>query len=213
MNSYFRICLGRALGSLVSISIAVVMAPIHSTWAAPPAPTKKEVTQTGSSTPSKAIDEKVSRAVALWNRGGVDDLKESFRLNQEAAETKDSRAEYNLGVMYMTGKGAQKDDKQAVYWFRRAANRGHTLAQFNLAVSLQNGDGLPADATEAVNWYRAASKGGHSVATYNVGVAYSKGVGIAKNDTTAFSYFKQAAEQGYGRAKYSLGMMYLLRLP
>ena len=154
-------------------------------------------------------DAKVSRAVLLWKKGGINDLKEAYRLLHEAAKENNPDAEYNLGIMHMNGQGVSKSDSEAVYWFRRAAAAGHTLAQYNLAVTLSSEEKFSGNDAEAVRWYRAAADGGHIIATYNLGVMYVEGRGVAKDDAMAILYFRRAANQGHARGKYSLGMMYL----
>ncbi len=53
---------------------------------------------------------------------------------QKAAEQGDAMAQFNLGVMYNTGRGVAQDYKQAVAWFRKAAEQGDAMAQFNLGL-------------------------------------------------------------------------------
>ena len=47
----------------------------------------------------------------------------------KAAEQGHASAQYNLGVMYDTGKGALQDYKEAVKWYTKAAEQGHANAQ------------------------------------------------------------------------------------
>lgn len=41
-----------------------------------------------------------------------------------AAEQGDYTVQYNLGVMYSTGRDAAKDEQQAVHWFIKSAEQG-----------------------------------------------------------------------------------------
>jgi len=52
-----------------------------------------------------------------------------FRL---AAEQGLARAQTNLGVMYLKGRGVPKNDETAVKWFRLAAGQGDARAQTGL---------------------------------------------------------------------------------
>tara|TARA_R110000765_G_scaffold324976_2_gene416497 strand:+ start:916 stop:1131 length:216 start_codon:yes stop_codon:yes gene_type:complete len=49
-----------------------------------------------------------------------------------AAEQGDADAQYNLGIMYDTGRGVPENDAEAVRWYRLAAEQGDANAQFNL---------------------------------------------------------------------------------
>ena len=41
-------------------------------------------------------------------------------------------AQNNLGAMYFTGEGVDRDEKKAVEWFKKAAAQGNEEAQANL---------------------------------------------------------------------------------
>jgi TPR repeat protein len=77
-------------------------------------------------------------------------------------------AQNNLGAMYVNGKGASKDDKQAVYWYQKAAAQENTGAQYNLGVMYTNGKGVSKDAKQAVYWYQKAAEQGYAGAQYNL---------------------------------------------
>jgi TPR repeat protein len=47
------------------------------------------------------------------------------------AEQGDVLAQYNLGIVYDTGKGVPQDYTEAVRWYRLAAEQGHASAQYN----------------------------------------------------------------------------------
>ena len=84
-------------------------------------------------------------AVDAYNAGN---MQEAFRLFKELAEQGNVDAQYNLGVMYETGKGVPEDDKEAVVWFRKAAEQGFTNAQYNLGWMYAHGKGVPVDARD-----------------------------------------------------------------
>ena len=71
------------------------------------------------------------------------------------AEAGVADAQYNLGVMYATGRGVTQDYAEAVRWYRLAAGQGDADAQYNLGVMYANGRGVSQDAAEAVRWYQA----------------------------------------------------------
>ena len=82
----------------------------------------------------------------------------------KAADKGDADAQKNLGVMYKSGTGVEKDLVEAVKWFRKAADRGNVSAQFALGLMYANGEGLEPDLTEAVKWYRKAADQGNTFA-------------------------------------------------
>lgn len=58
-------------------------------------------------------------------------LKE-FRTLAEQGEV---NAQYYLGMMYASGRGA-KDPRQAIIWFRKAAEQDYLPAQYNLGLAV-----------------------------------------------------------------------------
>jgi TPR repeat protein len=66
-------------------------------------------------------------------------------------------AEFNLGVMYLTGRRIEQDDEEALRWFRRAAGHGHTGAIFNLGFMYLEGRNVDQDDVEAQKWFILAT--------------------------------------------------------
>jgi uncharacterized protein len=58
------------------------------------------------------------------------------------ANTGDAEAQYQLGKMYSSGEGVERDPDRAFAWFQKAAHQGNTQAMYALAVSYYNGDVL-----------------------------------------------------------------------
>jgi len=50
------------------------------------------------------------------------------------AERGDPIAQYNLGIMFLQGKGVTKDNAAAVKWLKKAADQGNSDAQSSLAI-------------------------------------------------------------------------------
>ena len=61
---------------------------------------------------------------------------------REKAEKGDAIAQFNLGLVYVKGRGVPKDEAEAVKWFRKAADQGDAQAQFNLGVTYAKGRGV-----------------------------------------------------------------------
>ena len=66
------------------------------------------------------------------------DYKTAHRLWLSLAEQGDASAQYNLGQMYVQGKGVPQDYKEAVKWFRLSAEQGDADAQNNLGNALRD---------------------------------------------------------------------------
>jgi TPR repeat protein len=80
---------------------------------------------------------------------------------QTDAEQGNIETQYQLGLMYLKGKGVRQSLVQATQWFRTAAECGHADAQYHLGMSYEKGEGLPQDMTQALKWYQKAANQGH----------------------------------------------------
>jgi TPR repeat protein len=76
-----------------------------------------------------------------------------------AAEAGNETAEFNLGVMYLTGRRIEQDAEEALRWFKRAAARGHTGAKFNFSFMYTEGRTVDQDDVEAQKWFILAAAG------------------------------------------------------
>ncbi len=76
------------------------------------------------------------------------------------AEKGDSRAQYNLGLMYYDGQGVPQDYAQAANWFERSAQQDYVKAQHNLGAMYGAGKGVKRDHVVAYKWLNVcAAKG------------------------------------------------------
>lgn len=77
---------------------------------------------------------------------------------RKAAELENSRACYNLGAYYATGRGVPQDEGLARKWYERAAAAGHGRASATLGVMT-----LETDAEAAEGWFERAEELGFDV--------------------------------------------------
>ncbi|MBQ26536.1 MAG: hypothetical protein CMH81_00110 [Nitrospiraceae bacterium] len=128
--------------------------------------------------------------VDAYNRTDYVMAIQKFR---QAAETGDTKAQFNLGLMYEDGNGVPQDVEVAVRWYHQAAKAGYALAQVNLGLMYEEGRGVLQDVKAAVYWYRQAAEAGYVLAQYNLGVMYANGQGVPRDYVLAHKCFSLAA--------------------
>ncbi|HTB98704.1 MAG TPA: tetratricopeptide repeat protein [Terracidiphilus sp.] len=124
------------------------------------------------------------------------------------AERGSVKQEIELGADYFVGRGVQRNEQQAAYWYEKAANSGDPRAQKQIGYFYQVGIGVTRDPVRAVQWYQRAAAGGLTSAKVNLGVAYLWGIGVQKNPELATQLFREATDRGNGSAAAYLGDMY-----
>ena len=116
--------------------------------------------------------------------------------------------EIELGAAYFVGRGVERNEKLAAYWYEKAANSGDPVAQKQIGYFYQVGIGVPRDPVRAVRWFERAVSGGLVEAKVNLGVVYLWGFGVRKDLALSAQLFQEAAEKGNGLGACYLGDMY-----
>ncbi|HEY6578654.1 MAG TPA: TetR family transcriptional regulator [Rhizomicrobium sp.] len=127
---------------------------------------------------------------------------------RELAAAADPEAGLLLGLEYLDGSGAPKNDSMAFEWFSRAAARNQPLAQYQLGLMYEDGRGVRPDAAQAFHWFESAALKGNRHAMHSLATAYAEGRGTATNLTEAARWFARAAELGAVNDQFNLGVLY-----
>lgn len=128
----------------------------------------------------------------------------------EMAEKGNKNAQYDVGVIYLYGRGVPKDENKAFEWFNKAAASGYSVAEYAVGRMYYYGQGIAQSGKLAQEWFQKAAEKGNADAQYALGVMYQFGKDVEKNLETAAKWYRSAAESGLAAAQYALGAMYSL---
>lgn len=152
-------------------------------------------------------------------QGDYDTALREFRV---AARDGLDVAQYNLGILYYTGRGLEADHERALHWLEQAAEQGHTQAQFNVGVMYFNGQGIASgwrdiwplslltrsrNRAEAAEWYERAASAGHADAQYYLATMYQQGMGVPEDPVRAHFWAQAARENDHGAARELLASL------
>ena len=144
--------------------------------------------------------------------GGLDgdQPRSPWEILQPRAEKGDIRAQYELGLLYLTSEKRRKPDYGEAYrWLKKAADTGHVPSRYALAGMIERGKGVKQDYRKAAEFYRqAASLGNYADAQFSLGQLYFDGRGVAHDYSAAFDWYTRAANQNHAAAQYLIGSMY-----
>ena len=70
-----------------------------------------------------------------WNAYQNGDFTRALKIWTPLAEKGDTRAQFNIGVMFAEGKGRAQSYKRAMQWWEKAAENGDAEAQHNIAMA------------------------------------------------------------------------------
>lgn len=141
-------------------------------------------------------------ARAMFSMGNIHrmrtDMPGAIRFYKRAADKGMRSAQYNLGVIYATGNGVEKNPEQAFKWYARAAANGHPTAQYNLGIFYRDGRGTTADARKAIEWLAKAAENGNVFAQINLARMFTLGNGVPKNLGRAYTWL-EVTQHPFGR--------------
>lgn len=120
------------------------------------------------------------------------DFETAFHEFSVAANEGLDLAQYNLGILYFTGQGVEKDMDEAFRWTAAAAEQGHVAAQFNLGSLYYSGDGTKVDRDKAVEMFGRAAKAGHGNAALLLANMFADGEHVNKDAVQAHAWASMA---------------------
>ena len=179
----------------------------------------------------------VGLALSLFTLTATGDVWTSLYKEKLAEANKGSpEAQFDVGTMYLNGRGVAADRAKALEWLRQAALQGEPKAVTRLKLMQANearfaktaslaskgdkdslydlgnmhleGVGTNIDVVKAIAAFEESANQGHTKAAYKIGLIFYEGNGIKPNSKHAFKWFRQAANGGYPAAQYYLGKLY-----
>lgn len=108
----------------------------------------------------------------------------------------DPDAQYNLARMYLDGKGAPHDPRQAARWFGLSAQKGQCEAQAMLGAMLFSGDHVPRQAARGLMWLTLAKDSARTEQQIWIGKLYDSAYQQSTEDERALAlvYLKRWLE-------------------
>lgn len=126
----------------------------------------------------------VARANKLFRESQSEEALEILR---QAAQSDDTEAKFQLGLIYYEGEYVPIDLESAREWFEKADLGGHTVAPLYLGTLC---------AREAKKLYKRSAQRGCHIAMARMGNVYLYGVGVQPSLDLALEYFQKAKEAG-----------------
>ena len=133
-----------------------------------------------------------------------------FEELRDIAENKygTAAARFELGMLYLYGRGTPKDEKKAFEWFEKAAVEGHKDAQYLVGAMCFDGIGITSNKIKAYEWFMKSAQQGNVDAQNVLGHMYVSGIGVSKDEKKGFEWLLKCAQQGDIAAQAEIGYMY-----
>ena len=119
----------------------------------------------------------------------------------------DTKAQYNLGIMYREGLGVKKDDVQSLTHFVEAAENGHMLGNYAVGLAFLIGKGSDIDSEAAIHYFTEAALLGHAISPVEIGNLYFRGRLIEKDFVSAHFWWSVAHDRNAPGASKNLDVL------
>jgi TPR repeat protein len=124
------------------------------------------------------------------------DYTKAYQLFQGLAESGDTKAQYDISLMYIQGIGTKQNIEQGLVWLNRAAEKGNIEAMLELGVLYQKIDALENAPQLAFYWFEKAAMAGSAVGQYNLAHSYMDGGQIAVDFPKAYIWMSLSDTTG-----------------
>ena len=140
---------------------------------------------------NRAAQNNFSKALNVKKVATVKGTSQKFRFAQEAAKRGDTRAQFDLAMMYQRGEGVNKNEKLAFKYFHKAARKNHAEAKFQMGLCFAEGRGVKKQSQLARYWFKLAAKAGHPKAmAYLASVEKTVRPQYGQNRRVAFNTYR-----------------------
>jgi len=107
---------------------------------------------------------------------------------KKQAEAGNVDAQSKLGLMYLKGRGVERDTSQGFRWSYKAGLAGSTSAALNLGWAYATGTGVVKSDAAAFDWIRIAALHGEPRAQAALAALYLRGLGVHRDLTMAYAW-------------------------
>ncbi|CAK9114035.1 unnamed protein product [Durusdinium trenchii] len=158
--------------------------------------------------PAKEEAEKTvaeAEAAAYDFGGATEQGLQAAKSLEDQADLGSAESMFQLGVMYVTANGVDKDMSKAFHWIQKAADLEHLEAQNCVGTMLRNGLGVEIRKEEAAQWFEKAGARGHAEAQFNLGEMFWDAE-LPQDLEAAVLLFQKAAQADLDAAQFKLGL-------
>ncbi len=132
----------------------------------------------------------------IYLEGNPPNYPEAKSWLEQAVQRGSADGNADLGWMYETGSGVNRDPAKALSLFNEAAKRGSAEGMYFVGVAYYNGRGVQKNQAAACQWFIRAGSYSHPDGEMQAGFCYYNGIGVEQNHATAFNWFAKAGQAG-----------------
>ena len=125
---------------------------------------------------------------------------EALEMLEKLAQKGDSRAQYEVALMYLQGIGTAVDPTRGGQWMMAAANNGNATAMVEIGGRFETGMNAEKNPILAFTWYRRAAATGDPIGMYKLAMVYESGEGMPQDLPRAYAWYRLSKNAAGKRA-------------
>jgi len=133
---------------------------------------------------------------------------EAVPLLRDRADRDDAKAQGQLAMLYLEGKGVPENTSKAAEWLKKSAEGGYAHSQYMLAWFYYKGTGVARDYSKAFEWAQKSNEQGNSDAAILLAQLYRMGLGVHRDYHKALELYNKADVSGNIHAPAHIAYMY-----
>lgn len=158
---------------------------------------------------ARALYSLARRQMLGWMVEVKEDRQQLVDLFRRSADSGYSRAQYTMGLLYMSGEEVEQNVETGFWWLKRAASQGHPVALHHMGVCYASGLVVEPSAEQAFYYFSKSAELGLDTAKNSLAVFYNEGIGVVRNEWKASELYLEAADEGDPTAAFNIGNCYL----
>ena len=158
---------------------------------------------------ARALFSLARRKMVGWMIDQEEDRAKLVELIKEASDSGYSRAQYTMGVLYMTGDVVEANVQNGFWLLKSAAAQNHSLALHHMGVCYAQGIGVEPNVEQAFRHFSRSAELGLDAAKNSLAVFYNVGIYVIQNEWKASELYLEAADEGDPTAAFNIGNCYL----
>jgi len=155
---------------------------------------------------NKQIDNDKKSFGFLMTESDYSSLSPDLKSLVTKAKEGNLRAQYSLGLSFLNGKGARKNESLGREYLLNSAEKDYFQSQYALGTVLEKEGRYE----EALMWYGRSANLGHLESQFRYGYFYWQGEekGVKKDLKKTQHWLEKAAKSGHSRSQFLLGVLY-----
>jgi TPR repeat protein len=158
---------------------------------------------------ARALFSLARRKMVGWMLDREEDRSKLVELIEASSNSGYSRAQYTMGMLYMTGEIVPQNVQAGFWLLKSAAAQDHSMALHHMGTCYAQGIVVEPNVEQAFRYFSRSAELGLDASKNSLAVFYNAGIYVIQNEWRASELYLEAADEGDPTAAFNIGNCYL----